>query len=122
MQIDEHHGLRVHRLDACGEPWTTNHATTDLIGAAMYDRVDLLVVPVERVDPAFFDLSTGIAGELLQRATNYRVRLAVVGDVTRWTAESASLRAFVEETQRGGHLWFAPDDAALDARLEAAAA
>lgn len=121
MQIEEHHGRRVHRLEATGEPWTTNIASTDLIGAAMYDRVDLLVIPIERVDPAFFDLSSGIAGELLQRATNYRVRLAIVGDVTPWTAESASLRAFVEETQRGGHLWFAVDDTALDARLAASA-
>lgn len=121
MQIDEHHGLRVHRLDACGDPWTTNIASTDLIGAAMYERVDLLVIPVERVDPAFFELSTGIAGELLQRATNYRVRLAIVGDVTPWTAASTSLRAFVDEAQRGGHLWFVPDDAALETRLAAAA-
>lgn len=121
MQIEEHHGRRVHRLEASGEPWTTNIASTDLIGAAMYERVDLLVIPIERVDPAFFDLSSGIAGELLQRATNYQVRLAIVGDVGPWTAESTSLRAFVEETQRAGHLWFAADDAALDARLAAAA-
>lgn len=118
MRIDELHGRRVHRLEASGERWTTNIASTDLIGAAMYERVDLLVIPVERVDPAFFDLSTGIAGELLQRAANYRVRLAIVGDVTPWTAESSSLRAFVDEAQRGGHLWFVTDDAALDARLE----
>ncbi len=121
MQIEEHHGLRVHRLEASGEPWTTNIASTDLIGAAMYERVDLLVIPIERVAPAFFDLSSGIAGELLQRATNYRVRLAIVGDVTLRTAESSSLRAFVDEAQRGGHLWFVPDDAALDARLAAVA-
>lgn len=121
MRIEEHHGLRVHRLEPAGEPWTTNHATSDLIGEAMYEQVDLLVVPVERVDPAFFDLATGVAGELLQKATNYRLRLAIVGDVTPWTAQSASLRAFVEEAQRGGHLWFVPDDAALEARLAGAA-
>ena len=122
MQIEERHGLRVHRLESTGEPWTTNHATADLIGEAMYTEVELLVVPVSRVDPAFFDLSTGIAGELLQKAANYRVRLAIVGDVARWTAESASLHAFVEEAQRGGHLWFVADEAALDARLAAAGA
>ncbi|MFA4927012.1 MAG: DUF4180 domain-containing protein [Patulibacter sp.] len=122
MQIEEQHGRRVHRLGTSGEPWSTNHATTDLIGEAMYSEVDLIVIPIERVDPAFFDLSSGIAGELLQRATNYRVRLAIVGDVAPWTAQSASLRAFVEESQRGGHLWFVADDAALDARLAAAAA
>jgi hypothetical protein len=121
MQIEEHHGLRVHRLETAGEPWTTNHATSDLIGEAMYEQVDLLVVPIGRVDPAFFELSSGIAGELLQKATNYRLRLAIVGDVTPWTARSASLRAFVEEAQRGGHLWFVPDAAALDARLAASA-
>ncbi|MFG0260940.1 MAG: DUF4180 domain-containing protein [Novipirellula sp. JB048] len=94
MQIEEHHGRRVHRLEASAEPWTTNHATTDLIGSASYMEVELLVVPVSRVDPAFFDLSTGVAGELVQKAANYRVRLAIVGDVTPWTATSSSLRAF----------------------------
>jgi hypothetical protein len=122
MQIEEHHGRRVHRLEASGEPWTTNIASTDLIGAAMYERVDLLVIPIERVDPAFFDLSSGIAGERLQRAANYRVRLAIVGDVTSQTAGSASLQAFVGEAQRSGHLWFVADDAALDARLAGAGA
>ncbi|MBF6621213.1 MAG: DUF4180 domain-containing protein [Patulibacter sp.] len=121
MQIEERHGLRVHRLETTGEPWTTNDATADLIGTAMYDRVDLIVVPIERVDPAFFELSSGIAGELLQKATNYRLRLAIVGDVTARTADSSSLRAFVDEAQRGGGLWFVPDDAALEARLVAAA-
>lgn len=121
MRVEERHGLRIHRLEASGEPWTTNHASTDLIGSASYLEIDLLVVPVSRVDPAFFELETGIAGELLQKATNYRVRLAIVGDVTPWTAESASLRAFVEEAQRGSALWFAADDAALDARLAASA-
>lgn len=121
MRIEERHGLRVHRLEPAGDPWSADPATSDLIGSAMYERVDLIVVPIERVDPAFFDLSSGIAGELLQKAVNYRLRLAIVGDVAPLTAESASLRAFVDEAQRGGHLWFVPDDAALEARLAASA-
>jgi len=37
-----------------------------------------LLVYESQLGPAFFDLTTGLAGELFQKFTNYRVRLAVV--------------------------------------------
>ena len=46
------------------------------------DDADILVVPAERLDPAFFDLSSGVAGEFAQKFVNYRKRLAIVGDIS----------------------------------------
>lgn len=37
-----------------------------------------LLLDESQLGPAFFDLATGLAGELFQRFTNYRVRLAIV--------------------------------------------
>lgn len=37
-----------------------------------------LIIDETRLSPAFFDLRTGFAGEVLQKFTNYRVRLAIV--------------------------------------------
>lgn len=48
----------------------------DAIGAA-YDA-DALILTADDVDAAFFDLRTGLAGELFQKATQYGVRLALV--------------------------------------------
>lgn len=47
-----------------------------VIGAA-YDA-DALILAEGDVDAAFFDLRTGWAGELFQKATNYGLRLALV--------------------------------------------
>lgn len=48
----------------------------DLIGAA-YDA-DGIVLTADDVDPSFFDLRSGLAGELFQKVTNYGLRLALV--------------------------------------------
>lgn len=49
MRIEERLGVRVQWLDASGPPWSTNDATSDVIGGAMFERVDLIVVLIERV-------------------------------------------------------------------------
>ena len=51
------------------------------------------------IAPEFFDLSTGVAGELLHRLGVYGIRLAaVVPDVS---AHSKAFQEFVLETNRG---------------------
>jgi hypothetical protein len=48
----------------------------DAIGA-VYDA-DALILTADDVGADFFDLRTGLAGELFQKATQYGVRLALV--------------------------------------------
>ena len=48
----------------------------DVIGAAY--EADALILSADDVDAGFFDLRTGLAGELFQKATQYAVRLALV--------------------------------------------
>ena len=55
---------------------------------------------------AFFDLRSGIAGELLQKISNYRRRLVILGDFSK--VESQSLRAFIRESNATGQVVFAP--------------
>jgi hypothetical protein len=52
--------------------------------------------------PSFFDLSSGDAGEILQKLRNYRIRLAVVyepGEVTL----SSRFGEMVDDERRGPH-------------------
>ncbi|MCB0629182.1 MAG: DUF4180 domain-containing protein, partial [Lewinella sp.] len=53
----------------------------------------------ENITPEFFDLKTKIAGEILQKFSNYRVRLSIVGDFTVYT--SRSLKDFIHESNKG---------------------
>ena len=58
-----------------------------------------------------------LTGVLIQKFVNYRMRLVVVGDISAWVAESDSLRDFVVEANRGGHIWFVADGDELGRRL-----
>ena len=59
----------------------------------------------------FFDLKSGIAGEILQKFSNYRIRLAIVGDFSKYT--NKSLKDFIYESNKGGQINFV--DSQLDA-------
>jgi hypothetical protein len=107
----------VLRLSAVGAPLSGVAEFTDLIGEAMGADCELVVIPVTRLTGEFFRLRSGLAGEVTQKFTNYRIRLAILGDIGAHTEQSTALTAFVAESNRGGQLWFLPDEAALAARL-----
>lgn len=52
----------------------------------------------------FFVLSTGIAGEILQRFINYQVKVAVYGDYSHYT--SKPLKDFIYESNHGKDFFF----------------
>lgn len=99
----------------------SERAATDLIGDAFGYGAELVIVPVERLSEEFFALRTRTAGDVIQKFVTYRVRLAIVGDITRHLDASEALRAFVGESNRGRAVWFVPDLPALERRLAASA-
>ncbi|SDR24401.1 protein of unknown function [Thermostaphylospora chromogena] len=98
------------------------HAANDLIGQAWERQATTVVVPAERLDESFFRLRTGVAGAIIQKFVNYRLRLVVLGDISPHLERSSALRAFVAEADRGDQLWFVADADELAARLEQARA
>ena len=66
--------------------------------------VDGIIVHQENIDPEFFDLQSGLAGEMLQKVANYRLRLAIVGDFSIY--DSKSLKAFSLESNRANRIVF----------------
>ncbi len=52
----------------------------------------------------FFILSTGLAGEILQKLTNYHVKAAIYGDYSGYT--SKPLLDFIRESNRGRDFFF----------------
>lgn len=76
----------------------------DLIGNVYYQGFDRVILHQKNIAPAFFDLKTGIAGEILQKFSNYRMRLAIVGDFA--SIESKSLRDLIFESNKGKQVGF----------------
>lgn len=66
--------------------------------------VDRIVIRKENLDESFFDLRTGLAGEILQKVVNYRMRLAIVGDYSTYT--SKSLKDFIYESNKSSAVVF----------------
>jgi hypothetical protein len=89
----------------------------DVIGETYGLGIDLIAFPADRLVDDFFWLSTGLAGAVLQKLQNYGFRVAILGDIGRFTAESPSLRDFVYESNKHGQILFLSDRAALEARL-----
>lgn len=76
----------------------------DLLGNLYYQGFDRIVINEKNITPDFFDLKNGIAGEILQKFSTYRVRLALVGDFSKYT--SKSLADFIYESNKGRHINF----------------
>jgi hypothetical protein len=117
MRIDDSTGIRVLHLETEGEPISTPDDASDLVGTAWSHNANMVAVPAERLDPEFFRLRSGLAGEITQKFVNYRLRLAVVGDIAKHVEASDALRDFVWESNIGEQVWFVDDEAALAEKL-----
>ncbi|OJV19192.1 MAG: alpha/beta hydrolase [Dyadobacter sp. 50-39] len=71
-----------------------------------YQGYGEMILHERNITPSFFDLKTGIAGEILQKFATYRVRLAIVGDFAQY--DSKSLRDFIFESNKGRQISFVP--------------
>jgi hypothetical protein len=110
-------GSGIIRLPLDGPLLATGQDALDAIGEAWGSDASTIVVPASRFDAAFFDLRTGVLGELTQKFVNYRIRLVVLGDVTAHTEASDAFRDYVHETNAGDQVWFVADDGELATRL-----
>jgi len=81
-----------------------NEDGLDLLGNLYYQGFDKIVMHEKAITPDFFDLKTGMAGEILQKFSTYRVRLAIVGDFSKYN--SKSLNHFIYESNKSKQINF----------------
>lgn len=77
---------------------------TELLGNIYYQGFDAVILYEKNISPDFFDLKTKIAGEILQKFTNYRIRLIIIGDFSKYN--SKSLNDFIFESNKGKQVKF----------------
>jgi hypothetical protein len=63
-----------------------------------------IILHAKNIIADFFDLKSGIAGDILQKFSTYNVQLAIVGDYSTYT--SKSLEDFIFESNKVGHINF----------------
>ena len=106
MKIETHNINDTKIAEVISETTIINNIEdgVDLLGGLYYQGFDKIIVREENITPDFFDLKNGIAGEILQKFSNYRVSLIIVGDFSKYA--SKSLNDFIYESNKGRHINF----------------
>jgi hypothetical protein len=82
----------------------------DLMATVRYEAdCDRVILPKAALDERFFVLSSGVAGDILQKFVNYQLKVAIVGDFSGYT--SKPLRDFIYESNNGSHVFFVGSEA-----------
>lgn len=101
MKIETHNIKDTNIAEVISEANVINKVEDgiDLLGNLYYQGFDRIIIYEKNITPEFFDLKTGIAGEILQKFSNFRVQLAIVGDFSKYN--SKSLNNFIYESNKG---------------------
>lgn len=85
---------------------TDVQSALDLVMTVIYETdADRILLDKKNVAEEFFILSSGLAGEILQKFMNYKVKAAFYGDYSRYT--SKPLKDFIYESNKGSDFFFA---------------
>lgn len=76
----------------------------DIMADCSYQGAEKIIFYEKNLHPDFFDLKTKLAGDILQKFSNYRMNMAIIGDFSKYT--SKSLRDFIYESNKGGRIKF----------------
>jgi len=79
----------------------------DIMANAGEQGARKIILYEKNISPEFFQLKTRLAGEILLKFTNYRVKLAIIGEFGKY--KSKSLDAFIYETNKGNQFYFVTD-------------
>jgi hypothetical protein len=108
-KITEVNGTTVAIIKSAEPIITDTQSALDLMATVDYnDNCQRIAIYKEAITPDFFNLSTGIAGEILQKFTNYAKKIAIIGDFSNYT--SKPLKDFIYESNKGNAIFFVADE------------
>ena len=97
---------------------TDVRSALDLMVSVDYQySTNLVAIAKELICDDFFVLSTGLAGEILQKLINYGFKMAVYGDFSGYT--SKPLHDFIYESNNGHYHFFVTSEEEAVERLTA---
>jgi hypothetical protein len=106
MEIKEHILNEINVAEVISEELIIQNTADalDLMGNIYYQGFDKIILHQKNITPDFFDLKNKMAGDILQKFSQFRVRLVIVGDFSDF--ESKSLKAFIYESNNGKQVNF----------------
>jgi uncharacterized protein DUF4180 len=100
VTVTEHNGVRIVEGAAGASLMSIPRDVNGLIETCFSSRSRCALLYASNLTPAFFDLSSREAGEILQKLRNYHIRLAVVVDPAR-SDFSSRFGEMVAEEKKG---------------------
>ena len=109
----EKNGIRIAEILGDEKVITDVQSALDVLMSAKYEvETKNILIDKNLINEDFFILSTGLAGEILQKYINYGGRIAIYGDYTHYT--SKPLKDFIYESNNGKDIFFvATEDEAV---------
>ncbi|RZL20033.1 MAG: DUF4180 domain-containing protein [Pedobacter sp.] len=104
IEIHEQEGKKIAEVTAQNILISNAEEALQILADLYYQECDSIILHEENISPEFFDLKTGLAGEILQKFSNYRMRLAIIGDFDKYPGQS--IRDFIFESNKGRHINF----------------
>ena len=92
----------------------------EIFANCIYQGAEKIIIHEKNIIADLFDLKTGIAGDVFQKCSNYRVQLAIVGDYSKFS--SKSLKDFIYESNKHGQINFVSSIEEANERLAEARA
>ncbi|WP_442602356.1 DUF4180 domain-containing protein [Paenibacillus sp. KN14-4R] len=109
--IDTQGNSKVAIIESSGLVIGSVQDALDLMATVSYtDDCNKIILNKSNIIEDFFDLSTKLAGEILQKYTNYQVKIAIIGDFSGYS--SKSLKDFIYECNHGKQVFFLQDQQA----------
>lgn len=107
IEIIKQNGVPVAAVSGEGTLIIDGQSALELLVGVQYEAGSArIAIAKDAVAEEFFVLGSGLAGEVLQKFSNYHGKLAIYGDFSRYT--SKPLRDFIRESNRGRDIFFVP--------------
>lgn len=104
IRIDEKNKSRIAVISSNKLIIKNTQDALDLMITAQDNVCEKIIVNKENIINEFFELRTGIAGEILQKYINYNIKIAIVGEFDY--LKSKSLKDFIYECNNGKQIFF----------------
>lgn len=107
MQIEKicKNGVNIAVINSPEQLICDTQSALDLMMSVKYEAdTQRVVIAKHNITEDFFILSTGLAGEILQKFVNYQIKIAIYGDYAHYT--SKPLHDFIYESNQGQNVFF----------------
>lgn len=104
IRMNEQGSSKVAIISAEGLVIKDLNDALDLMANVQYSGCDKMLLRKEQITEDFFELKTKLAGDILQKYTNYKMKIAIVGDFSSYN--SKSLSDFIYECNQGDMVLF----------------